>query len=282
LYDVPDLGPGQYVVDLNCFGLSNNYADQWFNKEPSAGTADIVSAGPGDVAVINAVLHPGGSISGVVTAASGRKLKGVCVGAVNSRDRTNDFGAFGGPSDAITNSRGAYRLTNLAAGSYRVVINTCPPSRYGQQWYRGKLTLASATPVRVRADRDTTGINARLSVGGSISGRVTNAAGKPLKGVCVIAVDAAAFSVELAITGSAGRYSIRGLNTGVFTVYLEQCTNNTPVLVPVARTVRVVAPKARSGVNAVLRPGGSVAGHGDLRITGCPPCSRCLRRGGRP
>jgi hypothetical protein len=89
---------------------------------------------------------------------------------------------------------------------------------------------------------------------------VTNAAGKPLNGVCVIAEDVPAFSGEIATTNRTGRYSIRGLDTGAYTVYVEQCTSNTPTLVPVARTVRVAAPKARTSINAVLRPGGSVAG----------------------
>src|SRR4029077_12610387 len=113
--------------------------------------------------------------------------------------------------------------------------------------------------VRVRADRDTSGINAKLSIGGTISGRVTNAAGKPLKGECVLAEDVAAFSAAIAFTGSNGRYSIHGLSTGAYTVYIEQCTNNS-TLAPVGRAVRVAAPKARNGINAVLRPGGAVAG----------------------
>jgi hypothetical protein len=270
-YSVPNLMPGQYLVDFGC----TSYADQWFNHAPTPGSADVLSAGPGDTAVINAVLQPAGSISGVVTGAGGRRLAGVCVTEFSTRDVTSVYGVIGGSGQFATNSRGAYHITGLAAGRCDVLIGGCGNSRYAQQWYRGRLTKASASPVLVRTGRDTSGINARLSLGGSISGSVDNAAGKPLPGVCVFAINAATEAQGLVLTNRTGQYTLTGLGTGEYAVYFEQCTSS-QTLVIVVRNVHVTAPKARNGVNAILRPGGSVAGTVTTATPSAPASGICV------
>jgi hypothetical protein len=256
-YQATDLPPGQYQVDFGCGG-SPQYADQWFNHRPSQLTAGYLSV-PTGTATVNAVLQPAGSIAGVVTGAGGRPLANICVTAITPQSYDNDVFVIGGPGQPVTNKRGAYLITGLAAGSYDIMVNGCGSARFAQQWYRGKLTAASATPVRVRTGRETTGIDARLTEGGAISGRVVGPGGKPLANICVSAVDFAALSGSFAQTGRTGRYTLTGLNTGDFTLYFEQCMN-AQTLVPVVKNVSIKAPKALSGVNATLLPGGSVSG----------------------
>jgi Carboxypeptidase regulatory-like domain len=264
-YELSNLEPGQYLVNFGC-GLSTKYADQWFSDAPSAGSAELVSVGHGQTSGINAVLRPGGSISGVVTGRSGRPLANVCVYAFNSQERTDQFETIGFPGPA-TNSRGRYELTGLAAGSYDVAFDpSCTEfSHYSMQWYRNKVAQPSANAVKVRSRGVTSGIDARLTLGGTISGRVVNAIGQPLSNICPFAYNSAG-QFGFGQTGTNGTYTMVGMSSGRYTVEFSSC--NGANLVTVLKPARVVAPKATKGVDARLVPGGSVAG---VVTTAAPP-----------
>jgi hypothetical protein len=88
---------------------------------------------------------------------------------------------------------------------------------------------------------------------------VTSGTGKPARNICVIAFAAAASGVG--VTGKTGRYTISSLNTGSYGVQFVPCVSSSRLVAVTRRTtVRVVAPRAVSGVSARLRAGGSVAG----------------------
>jgi hypothetical protein len=251
-YELENLPAGQYLLNFACFG--SGYASTWFKDAPTSASADAVSVGAGETAVASQALQGAGSISGVITGPSGQRLSGVCVSAVSSRDRT----LATAENVAFTNSAGRYLIGGLAPGGYYVAFAVCP-SKYGQVWYRDKLTLASATLVTVRAGQDTSGAGTRLTLGGSVSGHVVSATGKPLRGICVNAEDLAAGSFGQASTNASGNYTVGGLSTGLYTVSIAQC--GTQTLPAVVKSVQVTAPRASGGVNAALgATGGTVAG----------------------
>lgn len=257
-YSIPNLAPGQYLVNFGC-QQDQAYASQWFGESLDGRAPALVSAGPGRTTGISAVLRPGGTITGVVTSSSGHPLAGICVTAVNTRQAGSVVGSSsGGFGTPITDARGKYRLSGLEAGSYYVSFSPCVASpKYAAQVYRGYPTSAGApTPVKVKAGRETSGINARLIVGGTISGTVVNAGAKPLRNVCVFAADLA--SSGFAITSKAGTYTIPGLPTGNYELEFSPCDNQN--LVPVLAHARVRAPRATKGVDATLNAGGSIAG----------------------
>src|SRR5262249_19189293 len=149
-YTLSNLAPGQYLIDFGC-GLGGRYADQWFPGAPDAGAAELVSALAGRTSGINAVLRPAGSIRGGVTGQAGRPLAGFCVLAVNTKGALPALrgmfivgglvGGFGGSDQlTVTGADGTYRLSGLAAGRYKVLfVGSClSPTRYAEQWYRGK------------------------------------------------------------------------------------------------------------------------------------------------
>jgi hypothetical protein len=152
-YTISGLEPGQYLVAFGC-GLPGRYADQWFPGAPSPGSAELISVGPGLTTGVDAVLPPSGTITGLVRRQGGKPLAGVCAYAMYNRDRTSAFEVIGLPGP-MTNARGKYTISGLAAGSYDVAFSQCETvnSRYPDQWYRDQVSHVSATPVRVRHDR---------------------------------------------------------------------------------------------------------------------------------
>ena len=260
-YSIPNLEPGQYLINFGC-GQSASYGDQWFGELLDGGAPALVSAGPGRTTGISAVLHPGGTIMGVVTSTSGHPLAGICVSAANTRQAGTVVSQVGGFGQPVTDAHGKYRLAGLEAGSYYVSFSPCQgSSKYAAQVYRGYPTSAGApTPVKVKAGRGTTGIDARLIVGGTISGRVVNAAGKPLRNICVFALGVqSGFSSGFAVTGKTGTYTLApGLPTGNYAIEFTPCGNRN--LITVLASAHVTAPHATTGVDATLRAGGSIAG----------------------
>ncbi len=267
-YDLTGLTPGQYLVDFGCGGTSR-YADQWFPNAPDLGAAEAISAPVGRTTGISAVLSYAGAITGVVRSQSGKPLSDVCVSAVNTRDRAASAntvitigggGSTGTGPGPVTNSRGVYRLADLAPGRYLVQFFPCTAgSRNASQWYKGHATLRSAMPVTVHAGGTTAGIDATLQVGASVTGRVVDSAGKPLRNICAFAYNSNTGQSGFGTTGKTGRYRVRGLATGSYTVSFNPCIFGVN-LVAAPRHIKVTAPRTATGVNARLVPGGSATG----------------------
>ena len=266
-YKMANLPPGQYLINFTCGIGPAKYADQWFPGAPDAGAADLVSVPAGQTS-INAVLQPAGSIAGVVTGKGGQPLENVCVAAVNTKGTPptlTGLGAvaylnpYGSGPGASTGKHGQYRITGLAAGHYRVSFSQCFGSgRYAEQWFRRKASAQAANAVTVRTGKTTSGVDGRLTLGGSISGRVLNGSGKGLRNICIVAAAGSAGPVTDAVTDRAGNYKIPALGSGQYTVEFSPCGNQN--LITVAAHVRVTAPHATAGVNVTMQPGGSIAG----------------------
>ena len=113
---------------------------------------------------IDAALAVGGSIRGTITAAAtGARLAGICVTAVDTQGN-----AVGG---AATASNGTYAMGELGAGNYTVEFSDgCGnPRSYAPAVY--------PKAVHVTAGATTRHIDADLGRGGAITGTVTAAAG---------------------------------------------------------------------------------------------------------
>jgi hypothetical protein len=111
----------------------------------------------------------------------------------------------------------------------------------------------------VRAGKTTSGIDGHLAVGGTISGRVRNMSGTPLRNICVFAYNIRTDSYGFGTTGKAGTYRVPGLGTGRYTVEFSPCGNQNYVPV-LSGHARVTEPHTTPGVNATMHRGGSIAG----------------------
>lgn len=256
-YAAHGLFPGKYQVEfsIGCGG-HGNYAFQWWRGTPLASHATTIKVtGTQVFKDISPTLLPGATIEGKVTqrSASGHPIRGVCVQA--SDNEGDDF------ADATTNHDGDYQLQGLAGGRFLVVFDPTCGGEFSSN-YLGQQRWATVSSGRTRP-----GVNAYLRLGGGVSGLVTSTSGKPLGGVCVQVNDN---EVDSTTTNSNGRYSIRGIEPGSYSVqFLGGCGNsgslatqfydNQPDL-DSASLVKLVAGETASGIDAIMRPGGTIAG----------------------
>ncbi len=250
-YALTDLATGSYDVEFTSgCGGSPLFGQQWYNgkSSESASTAIPVTTGVTTTS-INAALTVGGTISGTVTVSSGvSDFSGICVDAFAPGD-------FLSPSGSTTTAAdGSYSLTNLAPGNYDVEFSAgCGISEnVGQQWYNAKASQSSANAVAVTAGGSTSGINATLSLGGTITGTVTAAAGgADVSGVCVVAF--APGDVQLSpastTTASDGSYALTNLAPGSYQV---EFTSGCGASVGYATQWYSASPTAASAVPVVV------------------------------
>lgn len=257
-YSIAGAPVGSYKVQFQ--GNGAGYLNQWYSNKPSATLADavVVSAGA-TTSSINAVLAPGGNITGWVTNSAGTGIAGITVRVTNS----DDGSGFG----VATQPDGSYTVVGLATGNYTIQFQG-NSSGYATQWYNNKSSPTLANPVVVTAGSTTGNVNATLVQGGSITGKVANSAGSGIAGVMIYVSDAAGSSVYgNATTQTDGSYTLPGLPTGSYklqisgngTGYVSQFYNNKPSLL-LADVIAVTAGSTTGNINITLVQGGAISG----------------------
>lgn len=162
------------------------------------------------------------AIAGRVTDPSGAPVAGAVVN-LQAQERYpflgagSDFNGYSG--NAVTDADGRYRITDLAPTPF--VVSCYPnqsspngppqPSPYLEEFYPNKFVPADAVPVPMSENAETSGIDAQLDLGATISGIVTDPAGNPVANAGVY-TPAAMFST--ATTDASGRYTIIGVPPG--------------------------------------------------------------------
>jgi Carboxypeptidase regulatory-like domain len=264
-YSINGLPSGKYIVDFaSCSSVA--YANQWYKGEASEAKATKVPVTAGKTTgSINATMSLTGKISGKVTRPGGIGEPDVCVEATPaSGGATSGF--------ATTGTGGAYTMSDLNPGSYSIEFEPdCVGSVFGAQWYKGMLTPTKATTVKVTASKTTTGVSASLGKAGEISGTV-KAGASPVAGVCVEAYFAGTGYVMAETTSNAGgAYELWELPAGNYDVqFSPDCVGAANKDMPQwwkgaskeasATKVTVTAGSDKSGINADLKPGGSISG----------------------
>jgi Carboxypeptidase regulatory-like domain len=177
----------------------------------------IKVAAPHTTSGVNARLVPGGSASGVVTAAgSGGPAAFTCVEFISANPANP--GGFG-----FTGADGSYLATGIMPGSYQVLFNDplcgIGPAGLAPQWYNGQPTQATAAKVMITVGHTTAGINAALQTDGTITGTVRGPLSAALGGICVTAMPLAAGSVPLvAVSGKSGGFTLIDMVPGRYKV----------------------------------------------------------------
>ena len=202
-----------------------------------------------------------GGIFGTVTDEAGVPLEAICVHVDGS----------GWSSGAETDSTGAYRASIGGPGPASVSFGreTCNSSGYIVEWWNDKPEEADADLLDVSPGDTVTGIDAQLTLGGRITGRLTDEEGDPVPHVCVEGKSPS--GTRHARTNLQGLYELKGLDTGEVIVGFDpiDCAQDETLLPewfdnkpdefsadPVSVTVR----QETSGIDAVLSDGGSLAG----------------------
>ncbi|MGO9900602.1 MAG: collagen binding domain-containing protein [Solirubrobacteraceae bacterium] len=204
------------------------------------------------------------SISGTVYGGSGTStpVANLCVEVYEASDESDLVGS------AETASDGTYAVDHLTPGTgYLVEFDpSCDgkASSYAIQWYEDAASDAGATTVVPTSINPSSGINANLQVGGSISGQITDAGGDPIttQDICVQATIDGDY-VGSATTDASGDYTIT-LASGSYDVEASDCPGSSrddaPTYYGAPTAVSVTAGQASSGINIQMNPGTSISG----------------------
>lgn len=273
VYTATGLSSGSYRV----FFRRDGFISEVYNDKPDFQAADIVTVtAPITVSGIDAVLTPGGAVTGVITdATNGAPVKGVFVEVLDQEGQRVET--------AFSDATGAYTTSaTLASGSYKVVFN--PDDRnascnYALEYYDDKPTLELSSPISVTAALTTTNINAALTRGSILFGRVSDGtSGAALERLNVTVYDASGARVASGRTTFIGGYlTTPALPTGNYRVrfsdydggYIDEYYNDTFSLES-ATVLSVTAPLDLTGIDASLTAGGTISGRVIAGDTGEP------------
>jgi len=164
-YTIRNIPAGGYTVQAR----ADDFAPESFSETPDDRLASRVTVAVGTPAMgINFTLDTAtGTISGRVV----RQSDGAPVRNANVNAFSSDLGSGNG---ARTNADGSYTIHNLSPGSYLVEVDA---SGFADEYYPGTLSADLAIRVPAATETDTGGIDFTLEPGGTISGKVTEAAG---------------------------------------------------------------------------------------------------------
>jgi hypothetical protein len=212
-------------------------------------------------AAISAETASAGSITGTITKDSdGSPISGLLVYA---EDYDTGFWSGGDYTDV----NGVYEIMGLASSMYRVTVSTLG-TEYIQEYYDDTSDWGSATPVSVTTGQQTSGIDFGLTIGGSISGTVTDVNGHPISNLWVGASNYNTGSGGNGDTTDAnGVYEITKLRPGTFRVeagtwytdYVRQYYNN-EISWASAAPVSVAAGQTTRNIDFSLEVGASISG----------------------
>ena len=263
-YTLSNLPTGAYRVGFTDYNSSQNYLPQYYDGKATLATADPITLATGaNRSGVDGALTPGAQIQGTVTDAStGNPVQGAFVKALGS-----DGTAL---STATSDAQGHYSLGGLAAGTYYLsVYPTSTSLNYLAQYYNGKSTLATATPVTVTDSQTLTGIDVRLQPAGQITGTVTSSKdGKPLVGMTVAVFSAnSQYPLQTTTTTADGRYALNQLTTGSYYVsfhdpaglHRDQLYDDAADRAN-ATAVSVTTGQPTSGIDATLTAAGRITG----------------------
>ncbi|WP_211876838.1 beta strand repeat-containing protein [Pseudarthrobacter albicanus] len=259
-YKITGLAAGSYKLQFS--GKSGGALDQWYQNAASFNTATAVTVTAGQTLTgVNVTLAKGATISGKVTVPAGVIRSSVYVSAspVASQWQMGQY--------VSVELDGSYKITGLAAGSYKVRFSGWNSGAL-EQWYQNAASFDTATAVTVTAGQDLTGVNTTLVKGASISGKVTVPAGVNLSNFFVSASSTTSQS-QLGQSNLApdGSYKIAGLAAGSYKLHfsgwnsgaLEQWYQNAASF-DTATAVTVTAGQDLIGANTTLVKGATISG----------------------
>jgi hypothetical protein len=276
-YSFGGLQKGTYLV---CFdGSAANYINECYENKPWNSWSDIayataVNVTYGQTTTLNdALLTPGGSITGTVTNNSGAGIGNVSVSVYDSLNMWVR-GTSTGPD-------GNYTVAGLPTGSYKVCFDAFMTD-YLSECYLDKagMDLLNATPVSVTAGQTADHIDAELTQGGIITGLVKNESNAGIGNVWVTVYDTGGMPMPMpmpmpihsASTDTNGTYTIGGFATGTYKVcfdgssngYIKECYDNKSWSaesdIVNADPVQVSAGQTKILNDAMLASGGTISG----------------------
>ncbi|MBB4666161.1 protocatechuate 3,4-dioxygenase beta subunit [Microbacterium marinum] len=156
-YLIEGLLPGTYAVRFDGPD-GQNLVREWWNDKPTRAAADTISlTGATAKTKVDAKLSTGATISGTVTAPAGTSLGWASVSALRKLSSGWEQVGYG-----YVEENGSYSIAGLGAGTYTLKFQGGVPS-YTSEWWKDKITEATATTFTVTAGKAHTGFDATLA-----------------------------------------------------------------------------------------------------------------------
>jgi hypothetical protein len=296
-YEIRQLSSGDYYLGFEggC-GNRTSVAPLAYKSDPTYYGPNKIPVTAGKVTNgINVRLRPGGTITGRVTDRAGNPVSGVCVLAEPFTGGGVGFQYF------EIERGGRYAIRNLAPGQYALAFfglsakhRFCGRSPYAIQQFFRQGSGAPLDLISVPGGKVTSGVNARLTLAGKISGVVRSKAGKLLRNMCVIATNPHTGAIAgLQFSNRHGHYTIGGLTAGRYQVEFSSCGGDFLFegftglnwanqwykghsSQAAADTVVVRPAKTTANINASLTKGGTITGQVLYRPTQRPISFTCV------
>ena len=216
-YSRGGLVTGNYKVQF--YGIyAGNYVNEWYNNKTNFDAADPVPVTVEQTTTINAQLATGGFLSGQVTAADTAAGSSVfSTGLAEVEVYVYDLNGYG-VSYGWTDENGNYTAQGIPAGNCKVEFYPYSGENYVSEWYNDKRHFDTADLVGITAGSTTT-INAQLTQGGIIAGRVVDASGVGIQNVRVRVYDLDYYYIGARYTDSNGYYAMQMIPPGFAKVY---------------------------------------------------------------
>ncbi|MCE7980608.1 MAG: hypothetical protein DYG89_05400 [Caldilinea sp. CFX5] len=220
-----------------CFyDVSNQYrySHECYDDAPSIQRAKDVTVTAGATLTIDVALAPTGGISGVITDEAGNPLPWIQA-QLWSDPQGNGQWMLDPIHWTYSDDNGAYGLTGLDAGTYRMRFAVIGGTVYAPEFYNNAVFLEEASDVIVMPGQITPDINAQMGPYSHITGTVTGANGEPLTTTIRVAAvqlrpDPLGYDyweiVSIAETDSEGRYNLTGLIKGTYRIWFYDAYTN--------------------------------------------------------
>lgn len=253
---------GEYVlapISNGCYRLrfaKDGYESSWYGEPPLKDSAiEVIVAGEKVTEIDVPISVAGSLITGRVKGEDGKPLAGAWVTAFQLE------GMEGSISDARTDEKGIFSI-GVYPGSYFLIF-----ARSGYVTRLHGKSLEDPTAVEATAGGKTGGIEAVLSKGGRITGTLTDAGGKALHGIYVLANAVDRAMLPVTARTDEGRFVLDGLPSGKYRIaFFDSEQSYSPQWYDgktdpeEALQVGVTAPGTTSGIKGVLRPAGGISG----------------------
>ncbi len=226
-YQLTALAPGTYTVGFRGTGMADMfYPDAYAVRD---GTPLTIDAAGQTFENIDVQMVPGGSIGGVVTDQDTSLPLNTVQVTLRLKHKNGEYHNVAGmQSDGET---GAYSFGSLGPGEYKVEFyDSRWPQEYFVEFWDDQPSLEAATPIALPQGGAIDGIDAALSKGGSISGRVTGPGGGGLADIVAEVQNVYQGWSVSATTLADGSYRIEDLEPGYYTLRFYPADASSPYM----------------------------------------------------
>lgn len=271
-YALTDVPPGTYRLGFRDSNWPLTAVTTYYPQAASLAEATDLRVRASEPITINAQLVATSRVEGIITDVNNQPLAGIQV-SLWIRDSTNPYLWVTAGLNATTDSNGAYTVSNIDTGRYRISFtDTRSPHLYSTEYYTDS-TLAQATEIVVPGTKVFV-INAQLAGTGGVTGVVTNADGAPLPGITVgVGNDSesdgwnSTLYMRSSTTNDSGVYTLTNVHAGRNRLcfsdytyhYADECYDNLPPDIQRAADITVTA-GATLTANAQLALRGGISG----------------------